>query len=128
MAQTPTPKFQGRWRVLHADVIKSLTEPTKSDLRLADRFVQNLHTADEAMAEAVEKPFVAGSTGQLTEHPGFKVAARCDTTALSIARQLKLTPFVRNLATDDPDEAEETDDPILRARDDLAARRRARAA
>ena len=34
------------------------------------------------MAEAAKEPFVAGSTGQLTEHPGFKVAARCDELAI----------------------------------------------
>jgi|GEM_PF-2284989 len=128
MAQTSTPTFSGRWRVLHADVIKSLDEPTKADLRMVDRFVQNLQTADDLMAAAVAEPFVEGSTGQTTEHPGFKVATRCDAQAVSYARQLKLTPFVRNLAaSEDPDEAEEYD-PILQARDDLAARRRTRAA
>ena len=95
---------------------------------MADRFVSNLQAAEELMADALEEPFVKGSTGQTTEHPGFKVATRCDAQAVSYARQLKLTPFVRNLAaSEDPDEAEEYD-PILQARDDLAARRRTRAA
>ena len=128
MAQTSTPKFSGRWRVLHVDVIKSLDEPTKADLRMVDRFVQNLQAADGLMAEALAQPFVEGSTGQMTEHPGFKVATRCDAQAVSFARQLKLTPFVRNLAAIDATEESEDYDPILQARDDLAARRRTRAA
>ena len=129
MAQPSAPTFSGRWRDLRADALASLDEPTKADLRLLDRFVQNLQSADEVHTEATAEPFVEGSTGQITEHPGFKVAARCDGTALSIARQLKLTPFVRDRDTDD-DATEETeaDDPILRARDDLAERRRTRAA
>ena len=40
------------------------------------------------MAEAAKEPFVAGSTGQLTEHPGWKVAARCDELALRLYRVL----------------------------------------
>ena len=40
------------------------------------------------MAEAAKEPFVAGSTGQLTEHPGFKVAARCDELAVRLYRDL----------------------------------------
>lgn len=128
MAQTPTPTFTGRWKQLHADVIRSLDDPSKSDLRMVDRLVQNLRVADDAMAAAELKPFVKGSTGQMTEHPGFKVAARCDGQAISLARQLKLTPLVRNLATSEDTEEEEEYDPIAAARDDLAERRRARAA
>jgi len=41
---------------------------------------------------------------------------------------LKLTPLVRNLATSEDTEEEEEYDPIAAARDDLAERRRARAA
>lgn len=55
---------------------------------LWSRFTENLARADAAMAEAAEEPFVAGSTGQLTEYPGFKVAARCDELALRLYRAL----------------------------------------
>lgn len=118
--------FTGRWKALHDGIVDSLDDPTDTDLHLVDRLVTNLRVADEAMVEAEADPFVKGSTGQLTEHPGFKVAARCDGTAISLARQLRLTRFVRSDATSDSDETEE--DPILRARDELAARRAARAA
>ena len=122
------PAFDGRWKKLHKDVVGALSDPTESDLRMVDRLVQNLRAADEAMALAEATPFVEGSTGQLTEHPGFKVAARCDGQAISLARQLRLTPFVRsNAASDQPTETE-SDDPILQARDELAARRAAQAA
>jgi hypothetical protein len=40
------------------------------------RFHANLARAETAMVEAVEEPFVKGSTGQLVEHPGLKMAAR----------------------------------------------------
>ena len=40
------------------------------------------------MADAAKEPFVEGSTGQLTEHPGFKVAARRDELALRLYRVL----------------------------------------
>jgi hypothetical protein len=123
------PTFDGRWKKLHKDVVDALSEPSESDLRMVDRLVQNLRAADDAMALAEETPFVEGSTGQITEHPGFKVAARCDGQAISLARQLRLTPFVRSNATSDDQPTElETDDPILQARDELAARRVAAAA
>ena len=52
------------------------------------RFDENLARADAAMAEAIQEPFVHGSTGQLVEHPGFKTAARCDELALRIYAKL----------------------------------------
>ena len=58
------------------------------ELALWSRFTENLARADAAMAEAAKEPFVAGSTGQLTEHPGFKIAARCDELALRLYRVL----------------------------------------
>lgn len=121
-------KFTGIWRKLHAGALASIDNPTEADRRLVDRFVENLEVAATAAEDAKAEPYVKGSTGQMTEHPGFKVAARCDAQALSLARQLKLTPFVRENYAADDDEAEESDDPIQKARDDLAARRAARAA
>ena len=60
----------------------------KREAALWSRFTENLARADAATAEAAKEPFVAGSTGQLTEHPGFKVAARCDELALRLYRAL----------------------------------------
>lgn len=48
----------------------------------------NLSVAEEAMGEARRNPWVKGSTGQLREHPGFAVAARCDEQALRLYREL----------------------------------------
>jgi len=58
------------------------------ELALWSRLTENLARAEAAMADAAKEPFVAGSTGQLTEHPGFKVAARCDELALRLYRVL----------------------------------------
>ena len=52
------------------------------------RFDENLVRAEAAMALAVGEPFVKGSTRQLVEHPGFKVAARCDELALRLYAKL----------------------------------------
>lgn len=121
-------KFDGRWKSLRRDIVSQLDSPTSSDLEMVDRMVMNLKIAREATELAEATPFVEGSTGQLTEHPGFKVAHRADGQAVSYARQLRLTPFVRlRQEGSEPDEVVE-DDPILRARDELAARRAARAA
>lgn len=121
--------FKGQWLKLHTEIIEAIDEPTQTDCRLTDRLVQNLRTAAHHMELADAEPLVEGSTGQLTEHPSYKVAARCDSTAVSLARQLKLTRFVRERdASDETEETEDADDPIFKARDDLAARRRSRAA
>lgn len=126
---TDSPTYEGEWQDLQTEIIEAIEEPTQTDLRMADRLVQNLRTAALHMKLADAEPLVEGSTGQLTEHPSYKVAARCDNTAVSLARQLKLTRFVRERdASDEIEETEDEDDPILKARDDLAARRRTRAA
>ena len=52
------------------------------------RLDDNLKAAEEAMREARRNPWVKGSTGQLREHPGFAVAARCDEQALRLYREL----------------------------------------
>ena len=65
-----------------------VTVAAERELGLWSRFSENLKTAEAAKAEAAKDPFVEGSTGQLTEHPGFKVAARCDELALRLYREL----------------------------------------
>lgn len=122
------PRFEGRWKSLRQDIVGQLDSPTGSDLQLVDRLVVNLRLAEEMTELAEAQPLIEGSTGQLREHPGFQVAARCDSQAVSFARQLRLTPFVRSNATSSESDDAEEDDPILRARDELAARRASRAA
>ena len=122
------PRFEGKWKALRKDIVGQLDSPTKSDLQLVDRLVVNMRLAEEATALAEEQPYVEGSTGQLKEHPGFQVASRCDKVTVSLARQLRVTPFVRLRGGDVVEPKAEEDDPILRARDELAARRAARAA
>ena len=52
------------------------------------RMAENLQVAQRALSEAVREPFTTGSTGQLVEHPGFRVAARADELALKLYRAL----------------------------------------
>ena len=44
------------------------------------------------------EPWVTGSTGQLKEHPGWKVAAEADRDAACYAVDLLLTPVARKRA------------------------------
>lgn len=72
--------------------MEMLVHPTRSDLKLLERMILNLMAAQQALADAQREPMVIGSTGQLVENSQFKVAARCDGVAISMARQLCLTP------------------------------------
>jgi hypothetical protein len=121
---TPSKIKLKRWRALWADALARLEQEGEVSLaqaRLLERLVLNLEAADKALALAVKTPIVTGSTGQETAHPGFAVAARADSLALSIAQRLILNPRQRPGADDD--ETEDAD-PIAQARDELAARRR----
>jgi hypothetical protein len=66
-----------------------------ADAPVLERVILNRQAAERAHAEAAAEPWVTGSTGQLVAHPGFAVAARCDQVAVSLARQLMLTPEMR---------------------------------
>ncbi len=120
------PRFKGRWRSEWETIATQLEEQashTPADLDLLSRLIDNRIHAVNALETAGLEPFVAGSTGQLTEHPGFKVAARCDGVAISLARQLRITPFTRGHIAGD-----EMDGDALAELDELAERRRGRAA
>ncbi len=78
----------GRWRVARAEVIAKLGEPSRLDVELVDQMIVSLVEAENALESATKEPFIEGSREQLTEHPGFRLAARCQATALSIAKQL----------------------------------------
>lgn len=78
----------GRWRAARAEVIAGLPEPSLLDVELVDQMIVSLVEAENALESATKEPFIEGSREQLTEHPGFRLAARCQATALSIAKQL----------------------------------------
>ena len=82
---------------------------------------KNLIEADRALTDARKDPIQTGSRGQLVEHPGFRIAARCESTALSIAVKLGVLEVARPIAEDN-DETEAA--PVEKVEDELAAIRR----
>ena len=119
---------KGRWRDLWTSCLEGLGDPSRADARLLDRMVLNLMSAEAALKTALRKPYVLGSTGQQVEHPAFKVAARCDTQTLAIARQLRLTPLARSSGTANQGKAKAEEDPFdaLEQADELARARNRR--
>lgn len=101
---------KGKWRDLWADCLDEIGEATRAEARLLERMVLNLIAADAALAVAQAEPVVIGSTGQSVENSQFKVAARCDGQALSIARQLKLTTLTKGGG--DPADGSGAEDPF----------------
>lgn len=73
---------------LRAVTMSFATHMCEREQALWERFHANLARVEVAMADAARDPFVKGSTGQLTEHPGFRVAARCDELALRLYAKL----------------------------------------
>lgn len=92
--------------------------------------ILNLMAAEKAMRTARKHPLVKGSRGQLVENPAFQTSSRCDAQAVSFARQLRLTPFVRGNGKNEDQEGEA--DPFdaldAAAADELAQRRRKKTA
>lgn len=88
--QVPAPSTipKGKWRTTRKAILAEIGEPTRLETELVDRMILNLIHAENAMRLASEQPLVIGSRDQEVEHPGFKIAARCDGAALSIAKQL----------------------------------------
>lgn len=66
-----------------------------TDGPLLEQLVRNLVLARESRRHAEQSPFVPGSAGQLTAHPGLKVAAEAEAAALRAANALLLTPESR---------------------------------
>lgn len=112
---------RSRWRATRSEILARLGEPTRLETELTDRLILNLIEADRALTDATKDPIQTGSRGQLVEHPGFRIAARCESTALSIAVKLGVLDVARP-TSEDNDEKEEA--PVDRVEDELAAIRR----
>ena len=89
-----------RFESIRDAILSRIESPTALDRALVDRLVTNLRLAEEASAMAEAEPFTKGSRGQLVEHPGFRIAARCDTYAIQASRQLE--PVLVPITNDDP--------------------------
>jgi hypothetical protein len=101
---TPAPALPARWVKVRAEVIAKLGEPSLLDVELVDQMIVNLVEAETALRVAAQEPYTAGSRDQLTEHPGFRLAARCEATALAIATKLGVIGAVRASVEDEEDE------------------------
>lgn len=134
-----TERIEGkRWRRLYTAAHVELEQ--RGDLtRLAteqlETLVRNMRAADECRQLAEATPIVTGSTGQPAANPAGVAALRYDAQALALARSLKLTPDTRGTAAPVDDGADDADDERppeerdeLAELDDLAARRKAKAA
>jgi P27 family predicted phage terminase small subunit len=72
---------QGTWR--------------NTDAPLLEAYVRSIVRARAAHAAAAERPFVAGSKGQLAPHPAIRVARDAEADARAAAGALLLTPEAR---------------------------------
>lgn len=100
----PLPTLPARWQAVRAEVISKLGEPALLDVELVDQMIVNLAEAETALKVAAQEPYTSGSKDQLTEHPGFRLAARCQATALAIATKLGVIGAVKASAEDEKDE------------------------
>lgn len=118
----PAPRTipSGRWRQLRTELLADHPKPSRLEVELINRLVLNLMYADHLLEIAGEQPIVTGSTGQQSDHPGFRVAARCDSTAIAIAKQLQSGRSAGEQADPEGKSAEE------KVADELAARRAAK--
>ena len=112
----------GRWRATRKEILARLGEPTRLETELVDRLVLNLVEAETALKVAAKEPYISGSRDQVTEHPGFRIAARCESTALSIATKLGVLEVAKRT-----DENTEETGPVERVEDELAAIRKRKA-
>ena len=120
----PVPRTipAGRWRATRKTVLDQIGEPTRLEVELVDRMILNLVEAETALKGAAKEPYITGSRDQVTEHPGFRIASRCEATALSIAVKLGVVQVDRKR-----DNAETEPTPVERVEDELAAIRRRKA-
>ena len=89
---------------------------------MVDRMILNLIEAETALKVAAKEPYITGSRDQVTEHPGFRIAARCESTAIAIATKLGVIGAIRQQP-----ETEEEEKPEQAVEDELAAIRRRKA-
>lgn len=111
---------RSRWRTTRSEMLDRLGEPTRLQIELVDRIILNLIEAEAALNEARKEPIQVGPRGQMVENPAYRIAARCESTALAIARQLGVLESVRG-----KDEEEEPKE--QRVEDELAAIRKRKA-
>jgi P27 family predicted phage terminase small subunit len=85
-----------------------------SDASLLKAYVAKIMLAERSR-DVAEKdgPFVKGSRGQLVAHPGLKIAREAEADAVSLARQLLLTPYSRKAAGIQVAEASDELDKLL---------------
>lgn len=112
----PTSIPRGKWRSTRTSILADLGKPTRIECELVDRLILNLIHAENAMALAAAEPMVIGSRDQEVEHPGFKVAARCDSAALSIAQKLGVINASSSEAEEEKPEGIEDELAKVRAR------------
>ena len=115
--------WRAAWRT-HTAVLAERGWRPETDAALLERMLLHRAAAVDALEAAQASPWIPGSAGQLTAHPGFAVAARCESVALALAKQLDLGPLGRRLAGVAP--ADEPADEFADLDDELAKRRGAR--
>jgi hypothetical protein len=109
----PTSIPRGKWRTTRTEILAELAPASRIETELVDRLILNLIQAENAMELAAREPLIVGSRDQEVEHPGFKIAARCDSAALSIALKLG----VLNAAEGETEEARpEVEDELAQVR------------
>lgn len=106
----------GRWAKLRSDLLDHLGHD-RLTAELVDQMVLNLLHADHARTLAAEEPIIRGDRGQQSEHPGFRIAGRCESSARDTARILGL--FEKGGSDAETQKAE----PSASVRDELAALR-----
>ena len=120
----PVPKSipAGRWRTTRKELVAALEEPTRIRVEMIDRMILNLIEAESALEVARRDPIQLGPRGQNVEHPGFRIAARCESTALAIAAKLGVVQVDKKPDTDTKEAK-----PVERVEDELAAIRKRKA-
>jgi len=113
----------GRWRTTRKEVLDRIAEPSRLEVELVDRMILNLIEAETALKVAAREPYITGSRDQVTEHPGFRIAARCEGTALAIATKLGVLENGKRNETEEKEPG-----PVERVEDELAAIRKRKAA
>ena len=120
---TPRSIPAGRWRTTRKEVLDRIAEPSRLEVELVDRMILNLIEAETALKVAAREPYITGSRDQVTEHPGFRIAARCEGTALAIATKLGVLENGKRNETEEKEPG-----PVERVEDELAAIRKRKAA
>ena len=107
-------EITGKWKVMRRDMLEEFgTE--RLTVELVEQMLRNLKAADDALKTAMTNPLSVNQRGQESEHPGFRIASRCQREAMATAKAL-------GMFEGREDEAKPQDS-ITELRDELAARR-----